>query len=250
MEEHPDRRSRLSVMQLLPNVLTLAALCAGLTAIRFAVVAEFDRAAALIILAAVLDGLDGRLARRLRSESAMGAELDSLCDFVNFGVAPVLVLHLWAYGGAGGLGWIAALVYATACALRLARFNISSRDALASSTLKTAFTGVPSPAGAMLVLLPIFIANLIPGAVMPGPASALWIIAVAGLMVSRLPTPAFRPVRVRPDQARLLLLGAVALGAALLTYPWLTLVVLDLAYLLLLLLGWIQLRLRRGQKDK
>lgn len=249
MTQHPDRRPRLSVVQLLPNILTLAALCAGLTAIRLAGVEEFDRAAALIILAAVLDGLDGRLARWLRSESAMGAELDSLCDFVNFGVAPVLVLHFWAYGGAGGLGWIAALVYATACALRLARFNISSRDALASAMPKTSFTGVPSPAGAMLALLPIFVANLIPGAVLPGPASAFWIVVVAALMVSRLPTPAIRPVRVRPDQARLLLIGAVAVGAALLTYPWLTLVLLDLAYLLLLLAGWIRLRRCHSQKD-
>jgi CDP-diacylglycerol--serine O-phosphatidyltransferase len=244
-----DRRSRLSVMQLLPNALTLAALCAGLTAIRFSVMEEFDRAMALILLAAVLDGLDGRLARKLRSESAMGAELDSLCDFVNFGVAPVLVLHLWAYGGAGGVGWIAALLYAAACALRLARFNISSRDAPASITPKAAFTGVPSPAGALLALLPIFIANLIPGAVLPGPACALWIVVVAGLMVSRLPTPAFRPVRVRPDQARLILLALVGLGAALLTYPWLTLVLLDVGYLLLLVLAWKQHRRPFTRKD-
>lgn len=249
MTVHPDPRSRLSVVQLLPNALTLAALCAGLTAIRLAVGGEFDRAAALILLAAMLDGLDGRLARRMGSESAMGAELDSLCDFVNFGVAPALVLHLWAFGGAGGAGWIAALVYAVACVLRLARFNIGSRDPLASSLPKTAFTGVPSPAGAMLVLLPIYVANLIPGAAVPGPACALWMIAVAALMVSRLPTPAFRPVRVRPDQARLLLLAAVAVGAALLTYPWLTLVLLDVGYLLLLVLGWKQRRRHHARKD-
>jgi CDP-diacylglycerol--serine O-phosphatidyltransferase len=238
----------LSATQLLPNVLTLAALCAGLTAIRLAVAGEFDRAVGLILLAAVLDGLDGRLARRFRSESAMGAELDSLCDFVDFGVAPALVLHLWAYGSAGGAGWIAALVYTVACALRLARFNIGSRDPLASTEPKTTFTGVPSPAGAMLALLPIFLAHLIPAVVLPGPACALWLMLVAALMVSRLPTPAFRPVSVRPDQVRLLLLAAVALGAALLTYPWLTLVLLDLSYLLMLGLGWIQLR-RPARKD-
>lgn len=249
MNAHPNPRSRFSVAQLLPNALTLAALCAGLTSIRLAVAGEFDRAAALILLAAVLDGVDGRLARRLGSESAMGAELDSLCDFVDFGVAPALVLHLWAYGGAGGVGWIAALVYAVACALRLARFNIGSRDPLASAEPKTTFMGVPSPAGAMLVLLPIFLTNLIPGAVLPGPACALWLVLVAALMVSRLPTPAFRPVSVRPDQVRLLLLATVALGAALLTYPWLTLVLLDLGYLLLLALGWIQPRRRPRRKD-
>lgn len=248
MRMHRDRRPRLSVMHLVPNVLTLAALCAGLTAIRLAFMGQFDRAAALILLAAVLDGLDGRLARRMRTESAIGAELDSLCDLVNFGVAPVLVLHLWAFGGVGGMGWIAALVYAAACALRLARFNIGSREGVAATT-KTGFTGVPSPAGAMLVLLPLFVANLSPAAMVPGPVVALWIVIVAGLLASRLPTPALPPVRIQPDQARLLLLVAVALGAALLTYPWLTLVSLDIGYLLLLSRGWLHFRRQKAGKD-
>lgn len=248
MATRPDPRSRLSLTQLLPNALTLAGLCAGLTAVRMAVAGDFDRASALILLAAVLDGLDGRLARRWKSESAIGAELDSLCDFVNFGVAPALVLHLWAYGGEGGAGWIAALIYAVACVLRLARFNIASRDPLASS--KTTFTGVPSPAGAALALLPIFLANLLPGAVLPPLGCAAWMVAVAALMISRLPTPAFRPVQVRPDQARLLLLGAVGLGAMLLTYPWLTLVLLDLGYLLLLVREGIRRRPLFGRKDR
>lgn len=249
MNAHPDPRSRMSVVQLLPNVLTLVALCAGLTAIRLAVGGEFDRAAALILVAAMLDGLDGRLARRLQSESAMGAELDSLCDFVNFGVAPALVLHLWAFDGAAGAGWIAALVYAVACVLRLARFNIGSRDPMTSALPKTSFTGVPSPAGAMLALLPLFMANLLPAAAVAGPACAIWMIVVAALMISRLPTPALRPVRVRHDQARLILLAVVGLGAALLTYPWLTLVLLDLAYLLLLAWEWKRRRRSPTRKD-
>ena len=179
----------------------------------------------------------------------MGAELDSLCDFVDFGVAPALVVHLWATGGEGGLGWIAALVYAVACALRLARFNIGSREPSLAEQPKKTFTGVPSPAGALLALLPIFVANLAPGWVLPDALAALWLVAIAALMVSRLPTPAFRPVSIRPEQARLLLLGAVALGAALLTYPWLTLVLLDLGYLGLLGLEWIRPRRRLGRKD-
>ncbi|WP_299362039.1 phosphatidylcholine/phosphatidylserine synthase [uncultured Paracoccus sp.] len=239
---------RLPLEQLLPNLVTLGALCAGLTAIRFAVQGAFDTAAGLIILAAVLDGLDGSLARLLRSESAMGAELDSLCDFVDFGVAPALVIHLWAYGGAGGAGWIAALVFAVACALRLARFNIHSRVPSTGEPRPKTFSGVPSPAGAMLALLPIFVANLIPGAVLPAPLCAAWLVIVAALMVSRRRTPAFGPVRVRVSQARLLLLAAVALGAALLTYPWLTLVVLDLGYLMMLLPG-AELRRRFARKD-
>lgn len=240
-------RPRLPVLQLLPNALTLAALCAGLTAIRFAVEGRFDAAAGLILLAAVLDGLDGRLARRLRSESAMGAELDSLCDFVDFGVAPALVVHLWAYGGAGGEGWIAALVFAVACALRLARFNIGSREPAADDAPKGTFTGVPSPAGALLALLPVFASNLWPGAALPAPLTALWLVLVGALMISRLPTPSFKGVRVDREQARMLLLAAVALGAALLTYPWLTLVVLDLGYLALL--GWTWARPKPPRKD-
>ncbi|HWL58020.1 MAG TPA: CDP-diacylglycerol--serine O-phosphatidyltransferase [Paracoccus sp. (in: a-proteobacteria)] len=237
------------MLQLLPNALTLAALCAGLTAIRLAFGGQFDKAAALILLAALLDGLDGRLARRLRSESAMGAELDSLCDFVNFGVAPALVLHLWAFDGAAGAGWIAALVYAVACVLRLARFNIGSRDQLAAGLPKKAFTGVPSPAGAMLVFLPIFVANLNPALTVPGPVCALWMILVAALMVSRLPTPALPQTSIRREQAGLILLAVVGLGAALLTYPWLTLVLLNLGYLLLLALGWKQRWRQSTRKD-
>lgn len=243
-----DPRPRLSVVQFLPNLVTLGALCAGLTAMRFAGNGEFGRAAGLILLAAVLDGLDGRLARRFRSESAMGAELDSLCDFVSFGVAPALVIHLWAFGGSGGAGWIAALIYAVACALRLARFNIGSREPDLEPQPKKTFTGVPSPAGAMLALLPVFLANLSPAAAPPAPLAALWLIVVATLMVCRLPTPAFRPVRIRPEQAGLLLLLAVALGAALLTYPWMTLVAVDLVYLGLLGRDWTRLW-RDGRKD-
>ena len=160
-----------------------------------------------------------------------------------------MVVHLWAYGGAGGAGWIAALIYSVACALRLARFNIGSREASVEPSATKTFMGVPSPAGAMLALLPIFVANLAPAAVLPAPLCALWLVVVAALMVSRLPTPAFRPVSVRPDQARILLLVAVALGAALLTYPWLTLVLLDLGYLLWLAMGWVRLRRRFGRKD-
>jgi CDP-diacylglycerol--serine O-phosphatidyltransferase len=240
----------MSVAQLLPNALTLGALCAGLTAIRFAFQGEFGDAAGLIILAAALDGLDGRIARRLRSESAMGAELDSLCDFVNFGVAPALILHVWAAGGSGGLGWIAALVYAVACALRLARFNIGSRDPALTAQPKTSFTGVPSPAGALLAFLPLFWTNLLPGLAPPEPVTAVWLTFVAALMVSRLPTPAFRAVSIRPDHARLLLIGVVGLGAALLTYPWLTLVALDLGYLLLLGFTWSRDRQRLKEGDE
>lgn len=249
MTARRNPRARLPLVQLLPNAMTLAALCAGLTAIRFAIQDKFDAAVALILLAAILDGLDGRLARHLSSESRMGAELDSLCDFVDFGVAPALVIHLWAYDGAAGLGWIAALFYAVACALRLARFNVGIADPASLGQPRKTFSGVPSPAAAMLALLPLFVSHLVPGAVLPGSLVALWLVIVAGLMVTRMPTPAPGPLRIRQSQAPLLLLGLVALGAALLTYPWLTLVIFDLGYLALLLVGWFRLRWRRTRKE-
>lgn len=234
----PARR-KMNVINLLPNFVTVVALCAGLTAVRFAAEGRFGTAVALIIAAAILDGLDGRLARLLKSESEIGAELDSLCDFVNFGVAPALVLYLWALQDMRAEGWIAALIYAVACLLRLARFNVGSR---APDVDRGSFRGVPSPAGAMLVLLPIFLSN----ALDYGPsqlaaywtwAIALWMACVGALMVGRFPTPSFKKIAFRADIANYIVLGFVVLVAALWTYPWVTLVALDAAYLLLLLIG-------------
>lgn len=242
-------RTRLHIVQLLPNLLTILALCAGLTAIRFALTGQYGLSVGLIVLAAVLDGLDGRLARLLKSESAIGAELDSLCDFVNFGVAPALTLYLWGLQQAQGIGWIAVLIYAVACLLRLARFNVGSRDeAICAGTPH--FAGVPSPAGAMLVLLPICFAFMLPAAPLLPPAGlALYMVAIGGLMISRMATPALKAVRVDADSARFILVGVVALVAAILTYPWVTLVTLDVAYLAFLALGRIWRRPVEVEKE-
>lgn len=228
-------RSKMNILHLLPNFITVLALCAGLTAVRFSIEGHFGMAVALIIAAAIMDGLDGRLARLLKSESAIGAELDSLCDFVNFGVAPALVLYLWALEDMRGEGWIAALIYTVACLLRLARFNVGAR---APDADMGSFRGVPSPAGAMLVLLPIFLVHAT-GADTP-PVTwpiAVWLAFVGALMVGRFPTPSFKKIAFRADAASYIVLGFVLLVAALWTYPWVTLVVLDFAYLLLLLIG-------------
>jgi CDP-diacylglycerol---serine O-phosphatidyltransferase len=155
-EPLPRARKRLHLVQLIPNFMTVGALCAGLTAVRFAIEGRFGLAVALIIMAAIMDGLDGRLARLLKSESDMGAELDSLCDLVNFGVAPALIIYLWALQGMRAEGWIACLIYAVACLLRLARFNVGNRQ---PDNDPNSFQGVPSPMGALLVLLPIFLSN-------------------------------------------------------------------------------------------
>ena len=219
---------QLHLLKLLPNLVSILALCAGLTAIRLAISGRIAEAVFLIALAAALDGLDGRLARMLKSESAIGAELDSLCDFVNFGVVPGLVLYLWGLRSEIEIGWIAVLVYAVCCMLRLARFNVGSRTA--DPAEKTAFIGVPSPAGAMLALLPIYLGN-VTDVQLPPLVVAAWMVAAGALMISRLRTPSLKRMTIAASYARYALVAAVAGVAALITYPWLTLLVLSLAYL-------------------
>jgi CDP-diacylglycerol---serine O-phosphatidyltransferase len=234
----------LLLLKLLPNLVSILALCAGLTAIRFAIAGNFAMAVLLIGTAAALDGLDGRLARMLKSESAIGAELDSLCDFVNFGVTPGLVLYLWGLRPETSLGWIAVLVYAVCCMLRLARFNVGSRQ-VGEAAEKTVFIGVPSPAGAMLALVPIYLTFAVNGAfVLPPLVVALWMVAIGALMISRVRTPSLKRITIAADYARYVLVGLVVMVAALLTYPWVTLLTLSLAYLAAIL--WLFLRsLRR-----
>ncbi len=233
-------RKKLALVQLLPNFVTVGALCAGLTAMRFATEGRFGIAVTLIIAAAVMDGLDGRIARLLKSESEIGAELDSLCDLVNFGVAPALVMYLWALQDMRSEGWIAALIYVVACLLRLARFNIGNR---AAENDGSTFQGVPSPAGAMLCLLPIFLDNTwdvtIPYS---NVVIAVWIAFVGSLMVGRFRTPSFKRVTVYAENVSFVLLGFAVLVAALLTYPWVTLALADLAYLGMLAYGVWTLR--------
>lgn len=239
-------RKKLALVQLLPNFVTVGALCAGLTAMRFATEGRFGVAVALIIAAAVMDGLDGRIARLLKSESEIGAELDSLCDLVNFGVAPALVMYLWALQDMRSEGWIAALIYVVACLLRLARFNIGNR---APDNDGSTFQGVPSPAGAMLCLLPIFLDYSLEGALPYSQAIiAVWIAFVGSLMVGRFRTPSFKRVTVYAENVSFVLLGFAVLVAALLTYPWITLALADIAYLGML--GWGVWSTRRKAKPR
>lgn len=225
---------RLRVIQLLPNMMTLAAICAGLTAMRFAFEGDAVRAMFLIVLAAVLDGLDGPTARLLKSESAIGAELDSLADFFNFGVAPALLLYLWMLEEGRAVGWIAVLVYAICCALRLARFNVHSRDE--NRPRSALFMGVPAPGAALLVLLPLVLSQVVPTAldpVLPG-FTSLWLVAVGLMMISRMPTPSAKMIRINRDHVRYLLVGVVAFAGALFTWPWPVLLLVELGYLALL----------------
>ena len=233
MDETPRPRRKLHILQLLPNLVSILGLCAGLTAIRFAIDGHIATSVALIGLAAALDALDGRLARMLKSESAIGAELDSLGDFVNFGVTPGIVLYLWGLKGEASLGWIAVLVYAICCMLRLARFNVGNKRLDGEEPAeRTSFIGVPSPAGALLVLAPIYLAFCFPGDVrLPPMAVALWMVAMGALMISRIRTPSLKRVTFYAEDARYILVGLAAVIAALLTYPWVTLLALSVAYL-------------------
>lgn len=231
-------RRELLLVQLIPNLLTLAAICAGLTAVRFAVQGGFDRAVALIVLAAALDGIDGRIARMLGSESDFGAELDSLADFLNFGVVPGLTVYLWALHDERGVGWIAVLVYVICCVMRLARFNVGIKSDTAQPADRNFFVGVPAPAGALLALLPVFVAFMLPAAPhVPYLALGAYLVLVGGLMISRIPTFSFKNSTVYAENARYVLVAGIAFVAALLTFPWVTLVCVDVLYLVGILLA-------------
>src|SRR6201990_2038561 len=159
----PRQRGRfrlIPVRTLVPNLITLLALCAGLTAIRLALEDKLEWAVAAIVFAALLDGIDGRVARMLKGTSRFGAELDSLADFVNFGVAPALILYFWGLQDLGHAGWIAAMVFAICCGLRLARFNVMIDDPTRPAWAGSYFTGMPAPGGAITVLLPIYVSLL------------------------------------------------------------------------------------------
>jgi CDP-diacylglycerol--serine O-phosphatidyltransferase len=227
----PPRFRGFSINRLLPNILTTLAMCAGLTAMRFALMERWQLAVVAILIAAILDGLDGRVARLLKGTSPLGAQLDSLSDVVSFGVAPAMVLYLWAMKDAGSLGWIAALAYAVCAALRLARFNARLGDDLPPWAYNY-FTGVPAPAGAGLVLLPMMLGfQKILWFVAHPVFVAVWAIAVGLLMVSTLPTFSMKGLKV-PDRLIVPVLLATGLtAAALVSAPWPTLTGMGIAYL-------------------
>ena len=254
MGERPDidvtppvrSRRELPIVQLLPNLVTVAAICAGLTAIRYAASGNFTVAVQLVLLAAVLDGLDGSLARLLKSASALGAELDSLADFLNFGITPALLMYFWAFKDMGNLGWIAVVIYALCCVLRLARFNVGTK---ASDSDKPAshFEGVPSPAGALLVLLPFFAEHAMPGLPdIPDALIGIYMLGIGLLMIGRLPTFSLKSLTIKRENVRYLYVGFVGFLAALISYPWATLMVMDLLYLASPLWAWRKLARNGG----
>jgi CDP-diacylglycerol--serine O-phosphatidyltransferase len=249
----PFRRrfKAIPVRTLLPNLITLLALCAGLTAIRVAVENKIDLALAAIVFAALLDGIDGRVARMLKGTSRFGAELDSLADFVNFGVAPALILYFWGLHDLKSAGWIAALVFATCCGLRLARFNVMIDDPNKPAWAADFFTGIPAPAGAITVLLPIYLNFLgAPAGLIVDWLTLIYTLAIALLMVSRLPVFSGKRAgkRVPPDMVLPVFVAVVLFFALLVSYPWAVLTIGTLAYLACLPVGWWSYR-ERVRKD-
>ena len=186
MAARRQRFQRIPVRMLLPNMITLLALCAGLTAIRLAFEQRLEWALAAIVFAAALDGIDGRVARMVKGQSKFGAELDSLADFVNFGCAPGLILYLWGLHDLGNVGWIVAMVFAICGALRLARFNVMIDDPNRPLWAGNFFTGIPAPAGALVVMLPIYV-DLVGGPKVGATPALVYTLAIAFLMVSKLP---------------------------------------------------------------
>lgn len=239
--EKPRRFQPIPVRTLVPNVITLLALCAGLTAIRVAFEGRLELALAAIVFAALLDGIDGRVARMLKGTSKFGAELDSLADFVNFGVAPALILYFWGLSEIKSVGWIAALVFAICAALRLARFNVMIDDPNKPDWAGNFFTGIPAPAGAITVLLPIYLNFL----GLPLNLGVVWVaffycLFIALLMVSRLPVFSGKRVgkRVPPELVLPAFVVVVLFFALLISYPWQVLAIGTLAYLACLPLGY------------
>ncbi|MFQ5437875.1 MAG: CDP-diacylglycerol--serine O-phosphatidyltransferase [Paracoccaceae bacterium] len=221
----------LSLVQLLPNLLTITAICAGLTAIRFGVQQKYELAALLILLAAILDGVDGRIARLMKSDSQMGAELDSLADFLNFGVAPPVIVYFWAFHDMKSGGWIAVLVFAVCCVLRLARFNVASKSENGAEDADF-FVGVPAPAGALLVMTPLYLSFAVSGSrIVPPLVIAIYMAAIGLLMISRIKTPSFKKASVSRRSAKYYIVGFAVFGAAVLTYVWVTLVALCMVYI-------------------
>lgn len=237
MRLRPPMRGRVGqgipLRAVAPNAVTALALCFGLSAVRFAIAEKWELAVGAIIVAGVLDGLDGRIARLLRGESRFGAELDSLSDVIAFGVSPAVVLYLWSLQYMPQFGWTIALSHAVCCALRLARFNAQIDATEQPRKAAGFFTGIPAPAGAGSALAPLFLwlasgADVFRSAFVVAP----WTAAVALLMVSTLPTFGWKSLRIRSGVRFGALVAIALVGGALISAPWPTLSAIAIAYLL------------------
>lgn len=236
----------ISLRQVAPNAVTAMALCFGLTGVRFALLERWETAVACVILAGVLDGLDGRIARLLRGESRFGAELDSLSDNIAFGVAPALILYLWSLQYMPKFGWTIALAHALMCALRLARFN-AQIDADEQPHKSAGFlTGVPAPSGAGLAFVPLYAWFVTDEPLFrQWYVVAPWTALVAFLMISSVATFSWSALRLRRNVRLEAIAVAGLLAALLMTVPWITLLVIALLYLAMIPFGMASYRKSR-----
>ncbi|WP_246222066.1 MULTISPECIES: CDP-alcohol phosphatidyltransferase family protein [Gordonia] len=244
---HPEpetsrlRRQAAAGRIFVPSAVTVLAICAGLTALRSTLHGHIDMALALVVVAAILDAVDGRVARMMNATTRMGAEIDSLADVINFGVVPGGIVYLALLGDVGNpnLTWIFVLIYVCAIVLRLARFNTLLDDDDAPAYTKEFFVGVPAPAAAILVLLPVGLHEQFgTGWWTSDAAVGGWMVVVAALAVSRIPTASTKATKVQPSSLAILLIGVAVTGALLLTYPYVLMVVLIAAYLAHIPFAW------------
>ncbi|WP_136658679.1 phosphatidylcholine/phosphatidylserine synthase [Nitratireductor sp. XY-223] len=248
-ESRGPRLRDISLRMMVPTIITALAICAGLTGIRLAFEQRFELAVAMLLLAALLDAVDGRAARLLKTSTKFGAHMDSLADIVNFGVAPALVLYAYLLDQVKSFGWIAAMIYAIAAGLRLARFNVMEDRSEKASWQADYFVGIPAPGGAILVLLPVYLGFL---GVEPDPVVAYvasaYTLLIAFLLVSRVPVYSGKSLgqRIRRDLVFPLLLVIVLYVALLMTFTWQTMAVSTLLYLVSLPFGARAWRKRYG----
>ena len=248
-------RRIIPIRALIPNAITVLALCFGLTGVRFGIAGEWEKAVGAVIVAAVLDGIDGRVARLLKGTSRFGAELDSLSDVTAFGVAPALIVYLWSLQVLPGIGWVFAMAHAVTCALRLARFNAGLGGEEPPVKRAGFLTGIPAPVGAGLTFSPMFVSFWLAPAWLDEPNIRAAVVAVvvsvvAFMMASSLPTFSWGSARIRPEWRMPLLLLIGLFAAALFSAPWMTLSLLSLAYTLSVPLALRSARrIRRARSD-
>lgn len=224
--------STIPLYKLVPNMITILALCLGITSVRYAMDSKFVTAATLILVAALMDSIDGRMARLLNCSSSFGAQLDSLADIVSFGVAPCLLMYMWSLHliPYKGVGWAVVLIYIACSALRLARFNVQQEDAVESEVSKHFFTGMPIPAAAAMILMPMLITFELTDWVMPGWAVCIYMTWIGIMMVSTIPTFSMKKITVNRMYVPWLLLLAGLLIAGILLEPWITLPLVGIVY--------------------
>ena len=241
------RRERLN--SLLPNAITMLGLCSGLTAIKFGLQQKWEISILLIGLAALLDTLDGRMARLMGGQTELGGQLDSLVDSISFGVAPVMLIYFWSLNNVGGIGWAIATLFVVCCVLRLARFNVASADTELPPWAGGYFSGVPAPAAAGMILLPLMLSvetkwNFLQSAWLNLP----WTVMISAMMIAPIPTYSFKRIRVSKNLVTVSLAGVALFAAALVTEPWLSLSALTIAFAVSIPFSYLSFKRKQNEE--